>query len=46
MEWTPPGRRKRGRLSITWIEEIQTKLREREIEEELWMDDQQWKMRI
>ena len=34
MEWTPPGRRKKGRPSITWREEIQTILRERVIEEE------------
>ena len=31
-------RRKRGRPPITWIEEIQTILRGREIEEDLWMD--------
>ena len=29
------------RQPITWIEEIQTLLREREIEEDLWMDKQQ-----
>ena len=39
------GRRKRGRPPITWIEEIQTILREREIED-LWMDKQQWRMKI
>ena len=46
MEWTPPGKRKRGRPPITWIEEIQTILRERGIEEALWMDIPQWKTRI
>ena len=38
MEWIPPGRRKRGRPPITWIE-IQTILKEREIEEDLWIDN-------
>ena len=46
MEWTTPGRRERGSPPITWIEEIQTILRKREIEEDLWMDKQQWKLRI
>ena len=32
MDRTPPGRRKRGKPPITWTEEIQTILREREIE--------------
>ena len=40
MEWTPPGRRKRGRPPFTWIEELQKILREREIED-LRMDKQQ-----
>ena len=44
MEWAPPGRRKRGRPPITWIEGIQTILRERETEENLWTDKQQWKI--
>ena len=44
--WNGPGRRKRGRPPITWIEEIQPILREGEIEEYRWMNKQQWKMRI
>ena len=35
-ELTPSGRRKRGRPPTTWIEEIQSILREREIKEDLW----------
>ena len=33
------------RQPITWIEEIQTIFREREIKD-LWMDKQQWKLTI
>ena len=45
MELTPPGRIKRGKPPITWIKEVQTILSAREIED-LWLDKQQWKMRI
>ena len=47
MEWTPLKKKKtkRERLNFTSTEEIQTILKEREIED-LWMDKQQWKMGI
>ena len=35
MEWTPPGTTKRGRAPITWIEEMQTMLREQDSEGDL-----------
>ena len=41
IEWTPPGRRNRGRPPITWKEEIQTIFRKPEIEVALWIDKQQ-----
>jgi len=36
MKWSPPGRRKRGRLRATWAEGIRGLLGEKELIEDKW----------
>jgi hypothetical protein len=38
MEWSPPGRRKRGRPKLTWMEGIRGLMGEKELVEEDWND--------
>jgi len=40
MKWSPPGRRKRGRLKATWAEGIRGLLGEKGLIEEDWNDRQ------
>lgn len=46
MEWEPTGRKKRGRPPTTWIQGIQAAIRRRNIEENLWANRQEWRMKI
>ena len=43
MEWSPPGRRKRGRPKLTWAEEIRRLMEEKGLMEEDWNDRDKWK---
>lgn len=43
MDWEPQGRKKKGRPNITWIQGINETKREWEIEEDIWMNRQEWK---
>jgi hypothetical protein len=36
--WYPPGRRRKGRLKISWMQEVTTVMRKREIGELEWID--------
>lgn len=45
-EWTPRGRRKRGRPRRSWREGIDKELKDREIEDGLWTDRGQWRLEI
>ena len=46
MKWSPPGRRKRGRLKLTWAEEIRELMEEKGLMEEEWNDRDTWKKKI
>ena len=43
MEWSPTGRRKRGRPKLTWAEEIRGL---RGLKEEDWNDRDKWRKKI
>jgi len=45
-KYTPQGRRKRGRPRRSWREGIDKELRERGVEEDLWMDREEWRLEI
>jgi len=46
MNWSPPGRRKRGRPKLTWMEGIRELMEEKELTEEDWNDRENWRNKI
>jgi hypothetical protein len=46
MKWSPPGRRKRGRPKLTWVEGIQGLMGEKGRVEEDWNDRYEWRKKI
>ena len=46
MKWRPPGRRKRGRLKLTWGEWIRGLMGEKGLMEEDWNDRGNWRKKI
>ena len=46
MKWSPPGRRKRSRPKLTWVEEITGLMEEKGLMEEEWNDRHTWKKKI
>ena len=38
LEWCPPGRRRKGRLRNSWMQDVTTGMREREINNLEWVD--------
>jgi hypothetical protein len=46
MKWCPPGRRKRGRPKLTWVEGIRGLVGENELMEEDWNDKNNWGKKI
>jgi hypothetical protein len=46
MKWRPPGRRKRGRLKLTWAEGIRGLMGEKGLMEEDWNDKSNWRKKI
>jgi hypothetical protein len=46
MKWNPPGRRKRGRPKLTWMEGIQGWMGEKGLVEEDWNDRDEWRKKI
>jgi len=46
MKWSPPGRRKRGRPKLTWVEGIRELMGERGLKEEDWDDRGNWRNKI
>ena len=46
LEWIPPEKRKRGRPTTSWMEGITTTMREKNIDEEQWMDRLKWRKTI
>jgi len=46
MKWHPPGRRKRGRLKLTWAEGIRRLMGEKGLTEEDWNDRSNWRKKI
>ena len=45
-KWSPPGRRKRGRPKLTWVERIRGLMGEKGLMEEEWNDRDTWKKKI
>ena len=45
-KWSLPGRRKRGRPKLTWVEEIRGLMEENGLMEEDWNDRDKWKKKI
>jgi hypothetical protein len=45
MKWSPPGRRKRGRSKLTWVEGIRGLMGEKGLVEEDWNDRDEWRNR-
>jgi hypothetical protein len=43
MNWRQPGRRKRGRHTLTWAEGIKGLMGEKELMEEDWSDRGNWR---
>ena len=43
LEWVPPGRRRRGRPRITWIDGVLSCMREKGLEEGDWSDRERWR---
>jgi hypothetical protein len=43
MKWSPPGRRKRGRPKLTWLEGIRGLMGEKGLVEEDWNDRDEWR---
>jgi hypothetical protein len=46
MQWRPPGRRKRYRPKLTWVEGIRGLMGEKELMEEDWDDRGKWRKKI
>lgn len=46
LNWTPTGRRKRGRPRKSWREGIDREIEDRQLDENLWQDRQQWRLEI
>jgi hypothetical protein len=46
MKWRPPGRRKRGRHKLTWVEGIRGLMGEKGFVEEDWKDRYNWRKKI
>ena len=46
MKWSPPGRRKRGRPKLTWVEGIRGLMGEKGLMEEDWNDRDNWRKKI
>ena len=46
MKWRPPGRRKRGRPKLTWVEGIRGLMGEKGLMEEDWNDRSSWRKKI
>jgi hypothetical protein len=46
MKWSPPGRRKRGRPRLTWVEGIRGLMGEKGLVEEDWNDRDEWRKKI
>lgn len=46
LDWTPYGRRKRGRPRLSWREGVEKDIQAREIEENLCTDRDRWKLEI
>jgi hypothetical protein len=46
MKWNPPGRRKRVRPKLTWMERIRGVMGEKELVEEDWNDRDEWRKKI
>jgi len=46
MKWSPPGRRKRGRPKLTWVEGIRGLMGEKGLVEEDWNDRGNWRKKI
>ena len=46
MNWSPPGRRKRGRSKLTWAEGIRGLVGEKGLMEEDWNDRGNWREKI
>jgi len=42
MEWTPLGRRKRGRPRKTWMEGIKAAMTARNLEPDQWRNREEW----
>ena len=46
MKWSPPGRRKRDRPKLTWLEGIRGLMGEKGLVEEDWNDRDEWRKKI
>ena len=46
MKGNPPGRRKRGRPKLTWVEGIRGLMGEKGLVEEDWNDRDEWRKKI
>jgi hypothetical protein len=46
MKWSPPGRRKRGRPKLTWVEGIRGLMGKKGLVEEDCNDRQNWRKKI
>ena len=46
IKWSPPGRRKRGRPKLTWLEGIRGLMGEKGLVEEDWNDRDEWRKKI
>jgi hypothetical protein len=46
MKWNPPGRRKRSRPKLTWVEGIRGLMGEKGLVEEDWNDRDEWRKKI
>jgi hypothetical protein len=46
MNWSPPGRRKRGRPKLTWVEGTRGLMAEKGLMEEDWNDRDEWRKDI
>jgi len=46
LNWTPAGRRKRGRPRRSWREGIDNEIKERGIDRDRWNDRDRWRLEI
>jgi len=46
VKWSPPGRRKRGRPKLTWVEGIRGLMEEKGLMEEDWNGRGNWRKKI